>query len=424
MDLVSGLLETADGYLVESLKAGKPAQEVTDLISDANKLAGLAYLCLEFMSGSGSDDLPYPVVAPLQRWFDQLALQDSTFFRAELVVNYELRTLEEDQFKGIRNPAPSLSAAIAAIHWPLRRVTVPSKAFGILPHFAIVAHEIGHALFARITWDLSTFIAAEEAALIARICARLKAVTLNAQTLKKLNESFASWHEELAADAFCFFLTGPASFFSMSEFLGFSGTYGLSRTHPANDLRRKALFEKLAEGGTNSFAEVFKTYTGQVLTEDFNSALIKATPSKDEIANDYIAKHSDSEWAAALAELHESMPKAVPLIFDHVETFMKANAPAAMYTRAMYEEDLKTHLNPILAAIPPIESGSDVANMKAATFASILNVGWVASLTKLDDVRVKTATNDPLGTEKLQCLHGLLLKAVELSEVRRTWEAA
>lgn len=422
LDLVSGLLDTADEFLIASQQSNKK-DEALSLARDAANLGNGAYQCLSVMRGATVDELPYPLVPPLQRWFDQLGLVNTTFFRAELVVNYELKSFEEGNFKRIRNPSKSLSKAIKEISWPILRVTVPSRAFAILPHFAIVAHEIGHALTSRINWDLSNFKQQEEASLIQRICQRIGVKNLDSDTVDALQSSFASWFQELAADAFALYLTGPAIFFSLSEFFQLlGGDYGLSCTHPANDLRRKILFDELQKGEADSFAEIFCRHTGQKLTEDFNSPLLVATPSKDEIFQDMKKIYKKDTDAAVLTELHGSIPKVVAVIYSNVKQYMQQNAPEALYTSLRYDQDLKAHLQPMLAAIPPNETGTELSKKVPTEFASILNVGWATLLTKLPELRVKT--DDGSLAEKLERLHGLLLKAAELSEARRLWGSA
>lgn len=419
--LVSGLLDTADDFLTVSAEQGTEGSLF--LARDAAKFASQAYHSLTVMRGAAIDELPYPIILPLQRWFDQLSILNTTFFRAELVVNYELRGFNEGDFKRIRNPSRSLTQAVGAIKWPVLRVTVPSKAYAILPHFAIVAHEIGHASYYKIDWDLQPFLHLEQENLVSRIAKRLGVRALNKDTRKRLKTSFANWFQELAADAFAFYLTGPAIFFSLSDFFQLlGGTYGLSHTHPASDLRRKTLFDKLKTNDCDSFAAIFARHTGHVLTEDFNSPLLVPAPQKDEIFSDMEKRYEDREMAAVLAELHESMPSVIPIIYEHVEKYMKAHAPGALYTSEKYAKDLQDHLKPMLAAIPPIETGPRLIGKAPAEFASILNVGWATLLTKLSELRVRTK-DDHFGEEKLKCLHELLLKAVELSEARRLWES-
>lgn len=369
------------------------------------------------------EDLAYSIVPPLQRWFSKLKLINSTFFRAELVANYELLTIPDRPFRRIRDPSRTLIKSIHDIEWPFLRVTVPSKAFAIIPHLAIVAHEIGHALFRKIPWNLRSFNLAEVPPLMDRIRKRLNVATLDTNTRKVLNRVFQSWLSELSADAFAFYLTGPAIFFSLSEFSQFlTRSYGLSETHPANDLRRAILFAKLADGGDKSFAAIFKKHTRHILTEDFNSPLIRPTPASDNIYHDRLAAGSAPENAAVLSELHQTISRLVETVYAHVHTYLQSNAPDAIYSADIYDNDLTDHLLPMLDAIPPIESGSDLDTRAPTEFSSILNVGWAVLLTKLPELRVKTSRPDRFLSARLESLQGLLFKAVELSEAKRSWQ--
>jgi hypothetical protein len=239
-----------------------------------------------------------------------------------------------------------------------------------------------------------------------------------------LNKVFKNWWEEFSADAFAFYLTGPAIFFSLPEFSQFLASgYGLSETHPANDLRRAILFSKLSENGTTSFASIFKKHTMQDLTEDFNSPLILKAPTANDIYNDVRVQTNSNEKAAVLAELHNSIPHLVPIVYDHVRQYLENHAPEALYSSQKYDADLSEHLKPMLEAIPPIEAGATLTSKTPTDFASILNVGWAVLLTKLADLRVKPTVPDPFSSDRLERLQGLLFKAVELSEARRSWQS-
>lgn len=420
--IVGGLLDTSDQYLAASIKPNIDIDHALQLVNDAAQLASAAYTLLRRMDGTTVDKLAYPLVQPLQRWFSQLGLSNTTIFRSELVANYELATVKDAGFfLGIRFPSQTLLDAANAISWPLHMVTVPSDAYAILPHFAIVAHEIGHALYPKITWDVSG-LEDERKELTARICSRMGGIDkLDPDTNSAFQRIFWSWFEELAADAFAYYLTGPAIFFSLSDFLQLlSGGYGLSKSHPANDLRRQILYEKLLEGGEDSFGSVFHAHTGHALHDDFNSVLMIRTPSSDDIYQDKLKIPKEKEVAAILAEMHGSISKAVPVIYDTVRDYLLKNASDAIYTVQQYKNDLATHLEPILSAIPPLEVGNTLDSKRPAEFASILNVGWSMLLTKLPELRVKV-DDDAFDSKKLECLHGLLLKAVELSEARRDW---
>jgi hypothetical protein len=416
-------LDTAEQYLSNSTDASKDEAEVRTLITDASHLCSNAYYCLEFMSGADVAELPYPLVRPLQRWFDELSLSQDTLFRTELVENYELRQFERTTFSGIRDPAPSLVDAITKTKWPILRVTVPGRAMGIIPHFAIVAHEIGHAMMPRIGLkSVDDAVRREQPAIMARL-ASLGVASPDRSTMDFLREVLLNWIEEFAADAFAGFLTGPAALFSLSEFLQLARHHGICDTHPSNELRRAALFKEM-ETGSPTFCEIFEKHTGVKLTATINSSLIVAAPTEAEINQDMMADGHSKEESAVIAVLHGSMGPIAQATYGSVRDYLTPHNPDLLYTAARYENDLKNHLPALLAAIPPIENGLDIGQRTPCDFATIINVGWVVLLTKMDQLKVRTSSNGALGAEKVERLHDLLLKAVELSEARREWESA
>jgi hypothetical protein len=207
----------------------------------------------------------------------------------------------------------------------------------------------------------------------------------------------------------------------MSDFLQLEGGgLVLSKTHPPHDLRRRILHDRLSKG-TPSYAAVLENATGAKLSEDFNSPLITKMPEK-EVLFARLSRY-DEEVAALLAELPESFLSLQSHIYDVINRYLHENAAGDIYSVEDYQVDLETHLRPLLAAIPPMENGIDLNARTPTKFASILNVGWAVVLTKLNELRVKTG-DDAFGAEKLERLHGLLLKAVEVAEARRDWEMA
>jgi hypothetical protein len=373
------------------------------------------------MHGSSIGYLSPPIATPLQRWLDSLGFKNSALFRAEATANYELLRIEDKTFTRIRDASPTLLSAIAKLQWPIFRITVPTKAFGIIPHFAIVAHEIGHALHDRVTWDLTGFDN-EVQQLLARISAKIGR-PLSFQDQRTLQKIFLGWFQELASDAFALLLTGPAIFFSLCDFFQLLGNgYGLSQTHPANDLRRKAVFQQLEDTTTGlSFVEVFERHTEHKLDETINSGILIPTPATADIFNDLRGGGADDGTAAIMSELHASMPLLVPIIYTQARDHLTATAPQTIYTSKQFDADLASHLKPMLAVIPPIESLVGLKTIPT-DFSSILNVGWATLLTKLDEFRIVTDENREW--ERMEALHSLLEKAVELSEVKRLWESA
>lgn len=420
LSLIVGVLDTADEYIAATTIAGTDPTEAQDRVSDSAELARLAYKSLQFIIGAGIEDLPYPIIQPLQRWFDRFGVKNTTFFHVEHRPIYELFTKDSDEFVRIRNQSPRLQSAIKKITWPLLRITVPSKELGILPYYSIVAHELGHAIYSSIPLDFSRYSGKEDL-VTANIYKEISGIHIDPSGFQK--EFTASWIKELAADAVAFYITGPALFFALSEFFQHAdGSYGLCDTHPPFDLRRRMLYSKLREGGDSSYASVLQKSGGVTLTEDFNSILLVTRPSKEAIYKD-MKSFYNHEKACVLKELSEYIEEIAPSIYEQIETYLKENYPDQLYSPRQLEEDLNNHLEPMLAAIPPIEKGIALDKRTPTEFATILNVGWTVLLTKLDELRVRVEDPDTFGSQKAESLHSLLLKAVELSETRRLWDA-
>lgn len=245
---------------------------------------------------------------------------------------------------------------------------------------------------------------------------------LTPESLTTFQKVFLHWFHELASDAFAFLLTGPAIFFSLCDFFQLLGNgYGLSFTHPANDLRRRAIYRQLTDASSGmSFAAVFNKHTGLQLEETFNSGILIPTPPKADIFSDIKNSGAEDFSAAIVSELHESVDVLIPIIYTQARNHLLAVASQTIYTPQTYDLDLEAHLKAMLAAIPPIEAAQGNAHI-AAQFSSILNIGWVTLLAKFDDFRLTADGTE--NWERMEVLHSLLEKAVELSEVKRLWES-
>jgi hypothetical protein len=159
-----------------------------------------------------------------------------------------------------------------------------------------------------------------------------------------------------------------------------------------------------------------------LLTETFNSALVQSAPKKKKIKADMIALKYSDKRATIISELHGFSDRLAEVIYPQVRIHFDSNHREIAYTPTRFDDDLESHLEPMLAAVPPIESSRGGKGIKPTDFAAVLNVGWTALLTRLPELRVATEENTERA--KLEVLHGLLLKAVELSEIRRQWENA
>lgn len=422
LDLMRGLLETADRYVESSNDPGKPERTAHDLVRRATDLSVDVYHFLKIFEGSTVADLPYAVAQPMQRWLDDLNVKNSVLFRSELVMNYEVARTPKGNIAGIRDQSSSLTAAIQAVKWPFIRITVPSKAFSLVPHLAIVAHEIGHLLYDDDEFQKTLNLKIDPKKSFETVAKSIEGKTYSRALREKIQGVFLNWLEEFCADAFAYHLTGPAVFFAAGElFQTGGGDFGVGETHPANQLRMKAMHDQLVKPSGRSFAVAFKKHTGVELRLDMNSALLKSTASRLEIEGEVATNSTDGELPKICAGLHAIFPGILPQIYQATETHLRRMSPTAIYTPRQFDADLQEHLGPLLAAIPAIETGSDIVNTKPTSLVSILNVGWTVLLTKIESLQVRVGSDD-LNAERLEKLHDLLLKAIELSEAKRRWQ--
>lgn len=421
LNFIAGILETARGYLLIAASAGTPAPEASKLVQVAEQLGERAYDYLRHVAGADATQIPHQVVAPFQRWVDRLQIRNTIFFRAEHISNYELWTFDARTYAALPHASASLLDAVNTIQWPVLRVTVPGQAMGMLPHFAVVAHELGHAIQERIRPDLAAHTQSSDEC-YARIQARVTAAGLPFSVDQKVRvaQIVESWIDELKADAAGHVLVGPAFFFALCGYLELAGQqYGISPTHPPSDLRRELLIRELS-AGILSFSDVISAKTTLQLHASVNSSHVRVCPAADVLFSELSTAY-DIVDAAICVELVAYIRSIGPTIFSAVHSYIQRECPDLVYAPSQLKFDLDNHLEPLCALIPPIEY-RDVAEMRAASLASILNVGWIALLTAIDQLPLTAGRFGDDTAKKMERLHELLLKAVELSEARRLWE--
>ena len=121
-------------------------------------------------------------------------------------------------------------------------------------------------------------------------------------------------------------------------------------------------------------------------------------------------------------ELSRRLIRALPKIREVAAAFAHKHVPEIEYQPAQYGADLKMHLRSFLYAIPPFETDGDLRMRKPTEFASILNVGWFIAAFRLDELKIRAPHGRERRGKLLVALDQLLMKAIELSELRRQWE--
>jgi hypothetical protein len=421
---VEGIVDTARGYLEAALTKDTP-EKASKLVRSAEILGEQAYDMLRELEGSDASSIPHQIVGPFVRWVDGLGIENTIFFRTDHHANYELVTSDVDELlSSLENPSPELTQAVADVNWPFLRLTVPSRALGMLPHFAIIGHELGHAIHAQIDVDEANFADLDRKSIEAterRFASFDGKWALPSITKRRL--ILEAWITEVKADAIGYLLAGPAFYFALGAFFELIGRrMGITENHPPSALRRRFVLERMGEGAP-SFTEVFKASTGLAIGEETTSPHLPRVSSLDDLFQDLQQTVPDVGRAAILVELVPVIEAMAPAIFSAANKLMAEKAPHMIYTPAQLEIDLARHLEPLCNLIPPIEY-RDGDEVKASCLASILNVGAAALLTRLDRMPAPAgmADADPVA-HKIERLHELLLKAVELSEARLLWEA-
>lgn len=429
--LIKGYLESASEHIK---KLNSPESDTKDFeghLNTAGEYVHEAYRYLSLLQGASATEIYHPVVAPIIRWLDSLDLKRSILFQAENAANYEVKFFSSwfsEETKLYREPSETLTEAIEKITTKeLTVFTVPSSAFAILPHFAIVAHEVGHVLFRKFRDELITReVVISFSKIINKTNSFLeeKKVRLTDQTSVYLRETLTNWLEEYAADAVAGRLAGPAAFFAMSDVFQYMGAGNLpSHTHPIPIDRLEALYDSLTQGEFD-FKKAIESQAGKKFTPCFNSVRLKERYDFDHQVVLNEGRGYDAEKSKILACLAEKAGKLPNSIYKAVNNYLKQNHNKHIYHSENLEDDIEQYLENLLKAIPPIESGTPLVDEKPADFVSILNIGWIVLLCRMEDFDVKVSGSpDHLRDgAKSEILHDLLLKAVELSEARLKWQ--
>jgi hypothetical protein len=422
LNFISGVLDTGRQYLDQSRAASTAAPKAKQLLEDAETMGEQAYVFLKHVTGADATQIPHEIVAPFQRWVAGLRITNTIFFRSEHLANYELWQMDARALKNYPSASQSLLTAIGDIDWPILRVTVPGHAMDMLPHFAVVAHELGHAIQDRIKPDLSSYVS-DRRSCDSRIALRLanSGVAFGATERLRVTTIFDKWLNEIKADSVGHFLVGPAFFFALFGFLELAGrSYGIADTHPPSDLRRQLLLHQL-NIGTPSFLNIFQAKTSVAITETINSPNIPACPAGDTLFQELLTEYGATD-AAICTELVPYLRTIGAAVFTAARDYLGQICPDLIYSPQQLDADLGDPLDMLCALVPPIESRANtVAEPEAMGLASILNIGWATLLTRLDRIPDKGGTAGLSDARRFDQLHQLLLKAVELSEARRLW---
>jgi hypothetical protein len=119
-------------------------------------------------------------------------------------------------------------------------------------------------------------------------------------------------------------------------------------------------------------------------------------------------------------DMSHQLIKAAPTIRKVALELARKYIGDLEYSPEQMRLDLANHFESFLNAIPPFETTDNLRDRKPTELTSILNVGWFIAAFAMDKLKINftgTVKEGPM----LITLDQLILKAIELSEVRRDW---
>jgi hypothetical protein len=387
-DVPAKWLAYVDGRLksIEMLLE-RPTSSADADISAENLLTNITacYQSLDYLARADSSQVADYVVMSLMRWFrrandacDYLFTADKEFESVPLFVKDEgeAEVLHSDHQRAIDGFGPIVY-----------RITMPGGALGAGFHIPLVAHELGHVLIETHSDDIDGAME-----------------VLSKGLGDEMSDSYRRWLHEIVADTICGFVAGPAALFALHEKL--RGDSRPDGNYPHTALRTKSLSDfVLAKFGSQFRAR-------GVRASDWNDWKVR---SRNELARE---ARGHGNWAALSKKIIDDAPEARKIAVR----LARRHIGELEYRPQQFTADLRMHLESFLHVIPPFETSGNLRRRKPTELSSILNVGWFIAAFRLDKLRIKVPEGADRKGKILVELDRLMLKSIELSEIRRTWE--
>jgi len=393
-------------------------EELELRIQRATKLVPVFHELLGLIDGSDIDQSPAQLVSPLRRYFQALLPNCDIVLSSKPELNYSITEIAQDIRKLLGDgPLRECCKNLPADH--LFLVTLPaSESEQVLLH-AILSHEASHGIYEQHRLGDRIFgrIRIIKEDLVKAVVQKLSEhssgpagqdalpplleVVLRSDVTAQVNERISKWVRELCSDALGIRLFGPAFYFAFVHFfLSFVHLDRASRSHPPPRLRLKLL--------TKLCREVYAPEELHPKLSEFFGVFDIASQQPIVCRGPFeqIAVHCLNE-EAVLGVICEETAKCLPL--PHC------------YSHDQYRRDIDILVPLILNLIPPGETGVLGA---AVGIASIFNVGWYVYLCKFGEFQGRLHQRDRDKLRAARKLQKLLLKALEISEIKIRWEEA
>ena len=387
-------------------------EELEDRIHRVSKLIPFLHYLLGFVEGSEIGVAPVPLVLQLRRLARSLIPGSEVAISARAELNYSILEVAS-KVRAVLDQTP-LKDSCTLLPSSLFVVTIPRvESTDVLLH-CILSHELGHGLYQKngLAAKILPKIKIDDSlikGLASTICSQLPGtppplfeVEVRNMITQQVTGRISKWTQELSSDAFGVQLFGPAYYFAFIYFsLAFAHLDKESPTHPPHRLRLKLMTRILRR----LYPETCFKNSVLAFVKYWESVSLKSIPIKDEIAR------------IALRGLDEES------VLDCIDVETQACVdPGKAYSPSRYKDDIGK-LEPLLInVIPPGEDFGD-GNFRPTEMSSILNVGWDLFLSEMPNLSANLPKQETTSPYQLrQKLQGLLVKALEISETKLSWE--
>lgn len=377
---------------------GGPSAEVVEGVM---LCANLIHVLLAFVDAAAGERVPQALAAPLQHLLGPLVGPSRMLvyydwrpgnysFRRKLPT--QLRSLLSEALESPNaGPADQEHPAVQAVPPIFAVLTLPAaEQSNVLLH-SLLAHEVGHALVEHSPVPLPDLPPNLQNPLARLLLSR--------------------WQSELLADAWSVFLLGPAPLLSLIEL---STHHRASEDHPCNFIRFQLMQGCLASADFVNPGQQSPADLGW-LSDTIANALAASEPFQPDV------EEPNSPFAPA----HTFLLAHLPAIADPVY----ANDGA--YTRAMWDSECyavgeETIHNAlvwrILHCAPPdwVDPTAQQPHL-----GSVLTAGWAVRMDPANWSGFRSCFSLPESQSEyrsLQRLNQLLLKAIEVTAIRRQWQ--
>jgi|SRR5579872_3993036 len=409
-DRIAALLEGQKAITSAGLLT--PSQIETRLHRITN-LIPLLHQLLGFVEGSDVHRSPAQLIPTLRRYTQSILPGSEIVVSSKSELNYSIQDIARplaDLFKGT-----PLEASCALLPDLLFMMSIPGVESGKVLIHGVLSHELGHAIYNKkeVAKELLPKIDFKEDLVKGLVKTMFEnqakqgnptpEVRLRKQVTQEITTRVNSWIKELCSDAIGIRLFGPALFFAAAHLLvSFRPIDKCSDTHPPSRLRVKLMIRMLKQ------LYPVEKWRGEL------QSFIKAW---DEVSGDPVST-ANAYDQVALETINEA---ALDLISD---ASASATSLAQCYSSDQFSRDTRDLAPLLLHDIPPGETGP-YGHGAAVTLASVINAGWHVYLCDFEAFRKRLHSNDSATRFTTAAkLHELVLKALEISGIRVSWEEA